>query len=68
MMDGSHWIREVCSQDVLMAFTDICVWSKLLPQDRGEVNGHYKLAVAEAEEVFAFINQEFRLNVNHFIA
>lgn len=51
-----------------MAFTDICVWSKLLPQDRGEVNGHYKLAVAEAEEVFAFINQEFRLNVNHFIA
>jgi len=68
MMDGSHWIREVCSWDKLTAFSDVCACSKSLQQDRVQVNGHYELTVGEAEEVFAFVNQGFRFNVNHFFS
>lgn len=68
MMDGSHWIREVRSWDVLTAFADISTWSKSLQQDRGQVNGHYEVRVGEAEEVFALINQGLRFTVNHLLA
>lgn len=66
MMDGSHWVREVCSWDVLTAFADVGAWSKSLQQDRGQVSGHCEVTVREAVEVFAFVNQGFRLHVSLF--
>lgn len=51
-----------------MAFPDVCTGSKSLQQNEGQANGHYKVTVGEAEEVFALVHQGFRFNVNHFLA
>lgn len=51
-----------------MAFADIGAWSKSLQQDRGQVSGHCEVTFGEAVEVFAFVNQGFRLHVSLFFS